>query len=461
MISRIATLFPRLVTLLMVAMIAAPGAMTRDAAAQQSTATQTSFTSALSDMTVDVAGDFQISTSDSGTYDTGAGETVTIDNGAVRVMIGFFDDTDDPETTIGLYSDGFASDFGDVTELDSGTTRGVFWNVSRAGDANDETIFYISVTSDVVGNVDVMTLMWGPESDFIGSLEDAQYDVTIDGDGIFAEADIDSLEAAIGGNGESATGTEGTGSGSSITKGGQGTTGSGTKPDATATETTASQGGTSGDVLTSEVTGIEIELGGDWTVQSSDVSDEGRLPEEIIQLQSGYANGYIVFSYDVDAQSARDSFLGGFDTSAQSRDTLAKDEESDRAWSLDHAILGDGTEVYVYVEVRAGIDPDYLVLSTILAKPADFMDEFTSAQDNILLDGESIFPDTDADEIEALITGGGQGTTQEQPTEVATATSGGENPRDHAKLPGKSGDDEIDSGNETETGATGTAATTD
>lgn len=467
MTKSISSLFPRLVTFLMIAMLAIPGMLTSETAAQGTTAaSDTSYESQLSGLAVETAGDFTITDTSVETYDQGDGEIVTIESGVSLVQVAFFDDADTAQTTVDLFNDGFSSEADDFELLDQGTEGDAIWSVSSATVNGSEFVFYISVTADVTGNVDVMTSMTAPADEFLTSLEDAQSDVTLDGDGIFAEADLDALDSVLGGSATASTETpqSSTGTTATTTKGSSKTTTGTTKGSEGTTSTTGqsqTQSG-SGDVTVSEVTGIEVETSGDWQVSGTQVYDDSEPREESFQIQSPQANGYIGFFYGSDAQKSLDGFLGGFDSSAKSRDTIAADYQDGVAWSLDNAVLGDGTEVYVYTEVREGLDPEYVVLSAVLAEPDTFIDEFTGAQDSITLDGDPLFLDVDATNLEQLITGGAVATEEPQATTATTTTKGtdsgtAENPRDHAKLPGRDGTSEITSGNETETGAAGTA----
>src|SRR5699024_9010216 len=126
----------------------------------------------------------------------------------------------------------------------------------------------------------------------------------------------------------------------------------------------------------------------------------------------------------------------------------AQDFQHGVAWSLDAAVLGDGTPVTVYTEVREDLDPDYVVLSSILAIPDDFEAEFIEAQNGILIDGDPIFMDVDVNDLEDLIVGGAPATGEPAATPADATPVAGE-PRDHAKLP----DNGSGGRNESETGA--------
>lgn len=412
MLPGLKTQFLRVVTILMIGMVVVPGVTIHDAGAQGAP-NATSYDSELSGLTVDVFGEFEIVGSEGGTYAGGGGETVTISSGSASVMVGFFDDDDDPETTIELYHQGFSEEYGDLTVLDEGRRRGVTWSLVSGTSAGETSVFYISVTPDVVGNVDVMTFILSPEDAFLAALEDAQYDITIDGDGIFHEARLGELGGILESGEPSGAETPQPAGGSP-------------------------RGNMGGALTVSEVTGIEIEAGGDWRVVEQNVSGERASKEESLQIQSTFANGYVAFVLGRDAQSALDKFFNGFDSSALSRERLAQDYRHGVAWSLDHAVLGDGAEVYVYAEIQEGLDPDYLVLSTVLAKPDDFLDEMASAQANITLDGEPMFSDVDIDALGETLSGGLETTPQPDATAGGKASDSG-NPREHAKLPGEGG----------------------
>lgn len=425
------------VAILLIVLTAMPGAMATRVSAQTSTA---AYTSELSGLEVEATRDFAITGNEVNHYRDGtAAEFVDVDSGAGIIRISFYDDNLTPDAGLREFTEGFASAVDSFSMLGAGESDDTRWALAEASLNQADLYYYIAVTPDVVGNVDVMTVLTAPSGTFMTALEDAQVDVTVDGVGIFGEADLDALAALMSGEAApDATATGQTGAPRTSTSGRGG---------ATPAQTAAA------DVTTSEVTGIEVKTSGDWEIVAAEVYDETEPAEESFQIQSPNANGYIAFFHDDDARMSLNDFLSGFDTSAQSRENIAADYRNGIAWTLDEAVLGDGAHVYVYIEVREGLDPDYVVLSAVLAIREDFADVFAGVQGDISIDGDPIFADVDAADLEDLIAGGA--VADQTPTGDSTRGAGAENPRDHAKLP-----DRDDQGaNETETGTAVSRAT--
>lgn len=440
----------RLVCFLMVALVTTLGTAAGPVAAQGTSASGDSYISELSDLEVEVFGDFEITDTQLQSYPEGEGEFVSIESPDALLQVAFFDDTDEPESTLELFVDGLEADSDEFELIQDGADRDLVWSLSRATRGGDELVHYLSVTPDVVGNVDVMTMLVASPDSFLDTLEATQDDVTIDGDGLFPEVDIDDLAALLeGGSTPVTTDTDANADTDSDTTSDQGRGSSSTRGSA--------------DTVESEVTGLEIEVNDPWTLSDSQVFEGDAGDEEAFTITSARANGNIAFFLDADAESALESFLGGFDSSAQSRDTIDSDYRRGIAWSLDHAVLGDGTEVIVYTQVDENVDPDYLVLAAVLAMPEDFADEFVSLQESMAIDGEAVFSNVDVADLEDLIDGGSSATTttdEDTDTETDTGTddakvgqTGKEDPRENARLPGH--DTKTSGGNQTETGQGG------
>jgi hypothetical protein len=312
----------------------------------------------------------------------------------------------------------------DFQILEQGAAGDMVWSMSTAMLDDAEFYHYLSVTPDVVGNVDVMTVIVASPDFFFESIEAAQDDVTLDGEGIFAEVDIDELQAIAEGGGTPASGRGDTGS----------------------TATAA------GNVTISEVTGLEVEVNEPWVITDAQTFDEATETEEAFTIQSDLANGNIGFFVGSDAEASLNEFRDGFATTAQELEAVASDYSDSVAWSLNNAVLGDGTPVVLYIEVREDVDPEYLLLVAVLAEPENFEDEFTSAQESMSIDGEPVFTDVDYSDLEVLLTEGTAG-GDDATAEAGAETTEGDLRRQNAKLPGSGGARDLD--NETETGSGG------
>lgn len=449
----------KLVCFLMVALATTLGTAAGPVAAQGTSSSGDSYVSELSDLEVEVFGDFEITDTQLQSYPEGEGEFVSIESPDALLQVAFFDDTDEPESTLELFVDAFSVDADDFEVIQDGSNRDQVWSLSRATLDGDQLVHYVSVTPDVVGNVDVMTVLIATPDSFLDNLEAAQDDVTLDGDGLFLEVDVDDIATLLEGGSTPVT-TETESETETVTE-----TATDTTSDTdTGRGSTSTRGGAN--TVESEVTGLEIEVDDPWTISESQVFEGDAGDEEAFTINSSRANGNIAFFLHEDADAALDGFLSGFDTSAQSRETIDTDYRRGVAWSLDNAVLGDGTEVIVYTQVDENLDPDYLVLVAVLATPEEFADEFESAQESMAIDGEPVFADVDIADLEDLIAGGASTTTstdeetEEVDTDADTDTetskvgqSGKEDPRQNARLPGN--DNTNTGGNQTETGQGG------
>ena len=431
----------RLVVFMVVAMSLSIGASTPAVVAQISTSTGNSYISELSDIEIETFGDFEIASTELETYEQGEGEIVYVESPDALLQVSFFDDTDDPETTLELFNAGFASEMDAFELVGEGESGGVYWTMATASLNGNDFYHYLAVTPDVVGYVDVLTVIVTAPNLFSDGMEAAQEDVTLDGDGIFAEADIDALIALV--EGQATPDAE------------PGNAGSGTvEPTEASRPGKTPQNTRAVNITVSEATGIELEVNEPWTLSDAQVFDEGIKPEEAFTIKSNNANGNIGFFLGDDAEKALDEFRGGFATSAQEVNPVAADYSDGVAWTLDNAILGDGTAVILYIEVREDVDPEYLQLVAVLAEPENFEAEFTSAQESLLVDGEPVFADVDYSDLEDLLSGGSvDPDATAEPAANNSKSSSSDIRRENAKLPGSGGTTDI--GNTSETGNAG------
>lgn len=164
------------------------------AGAQGSMATEDSYISELSDLEVAVDGDFIISETELQEYEAGEGEIVYIDSPTALMRVAFFDDADEPEQTVELFNEGFASEMDSFEVLDEGFDLDRVWSFAQSALDNEEYLLYLDVTPDVVGNVDLMVMIAGPAETFFEDLEAAQQDVTVDDEGVLIDVDVVDLE---------------------------------------------------------------------------------------------------------------------------------------------------------------------------------------------------------------------------------------------------------------------------
>lgn len=435
----------RLLLLAMVTVVGPLGATAGIASAQGAATAEDTYVSELSDIEIEVSGDVQIADSYTEQYEHGEGEIVELESPGAIMQVAFFDDTDDPETTIELYNAGFENAAESFAVVDQGLAGDVAWSLASATLSGEDVYYYIRVAPDVVGNVDVMESIAGPADGFLDEFDLVQRDVLIDGNELFAGVDSADLEALIAAGG----------SGTSVPdEDDAGTTGTAVPEDddAGTTGTTAA-----GDVFVSEISGIEIELAEPFVVSDSQIYGSGAESEESVTIQGNYSSVPVGFFIGDDAQTSLEEFLTGFDGSAQERTEIAGGYEDGVAWTFSEAVLGDGAEVLMYISIREDASPDYLVMQGMIGQTDAFYDEFALAQESILIDGEMIYPDITAADLEALAEGGAtgistpageddQGTTAVGETERTREESDeADSRRDRARLPGEDT-------NETETG---------
>ena len=146
---------------------------------------------------------FEITAADLEHYSTGEGEVITIETDLSSAEVSFFDDADTPDESIDIYLDGLETVADDFVVADRGTEGDLSYAVVSFSYETIPFIYYVQVTEDVVGNVDLFEALLAPEEAYAGELTTAQDEIAIDGDPFMDNVDADELVDRAG-NPESA-----------------------------------------------------------------------------------------------------------------------------------------------------------------------------------------------------------------------------------------------------------------
>lgn len=150
-----------------------------------------------------------------------------------------------------------------------------------------------------------------------------------------------------------------------------------------------------GDSYVSELTGLEVEASGQFSITDTIVEDG----YEDIRIESDFGLLTVTaFEGEADAAETRDAYLEGFATEMDSMEEIESDEPAGEAWSLSIADAS-GVEMGVYAHVYEDYIDGFVMLFIAAVPTGLFEDVMLEAQDDILIDGESMFADVDVDEL--------------------------------------------------------------
>lgn len=411
-------------------MVALPLAGIGQAVAQEQTFTPEAYTSTLSGYEIEVTGpEYEITSAVLEHYSTGEGEIVGIEGQAATLEVSFFDDSDTPDESIDAYLAGLENADIEHTVVDRGIEGSTSYAIVNIQYEGVDVMYYVQVTGDVTGNVDLFESILTTAEAFETDLEAAQQEVTIDGEPFMADADGAGIVATAGVGGSDGDAVASPGA------------------DASAT------------VVTFPNASVDLAIGGDFEPEAEPITDgsiEGFViagPDTVTIVALGETGTTAV---DTVAQ-----FATGLDSTYEEVNRIESDDSGDSAWSL-FTVLRDGQQLVVYVYADTVTVAGYELLVAIEMPQSDVAIGIEAVQDGLTLDGQPLLADVDASEIAGLV-GDTQVTetavateaetaTATEPTtaETATATeeseSGSDSPREDAKLPTDSG-----SGNSSET----------
>jgi hypothetical protein len=398
-----------------------------------------SYVSELADLEVAISGsEFEIYDAQVESYRNGEGEIVQLASTTSYVQIAFYDDTDTSQETLEIYNETFTGDVDDFEVLDEGTDGDSVYTYALATYNGVEFLYYLTVTENVVGNVDVLQRMYAPDKTFFEDIAAAQDDITIGDAGFLEDVDVADLESLAGDAGL-ATGDEPA----------EEPTASADEP--VATEEDAGQPedeSPRGSTLDGEV--YEMQLVHAELVYTDDVTLLDSLYEdpvmEQVQLQLGATGAFAlveVLQNPMDAEATLDMLLGNIGSGLDSVENLGSDASDTSAWSLDIGeVDGETTVIFIWVDGDRYNRFHYVEL--LLTTEATFLDDLDAFGRAAEVDGEGLFTAADRAEIESLLNGGSS--TNEREGEDSGTSS---DRRDRSKV-GK--DDETQETSERGTG---------
>lgn len=187
-------------------------------------------------------------------------------------------------------------------------------------------------------------------------------------------------------------------------------------------------------VFVSEVTGLEITYTDDWELLGSEVYP-GDAEEELIQLESEFGPLMILFGIYDDPADSRDDLIHEIQADAATVEVLEEDADADVAWAFLGGEQADGTPSSAYIEVQNGFVGDHQLIAMTAVNSDDMLDQFELIQDTIEVDGDSVFNEVDADDIEELMDNGDTSRTPRDDegtpdSEGNTSETGGVTPDD-------------------------------
>jgi hypothetical protein len=404
-------------------MIALPLAGITQAVAQEQVFTPEAYTSSLSGYEIAVRGpEFEITSAVLEHYSNGEGEIVEIEGELATLEVSFFDDADTPDESIDAYLAGLENADVDHSVVDRGVTGDTSFAIVSINYEGLEVLYYVQVTGDVTGNVDLFESILSTATTFEIDLQAAQDEVTIDGAAFMVDVDPASIVAVA----------EDAGSDPSTANPGV---------DNTAT------------TVTFPNAAIDLSIGGDFEPQAQPVT-EGSI-EGFVVTGPESANIVAIGQTQRTAAEIVLEFSEGMATSYQDVQRVDAQDDGDTAWSL-FTVLSGGEPRVVFVHADTTLVPGYELLVAIEMPQNDVAGRIEAVQAGLMVDGQPLLADVDSIEISALVedtvaveTPDVSESADETPAVTEEAQSGSDSRREDARLPSGSG-----SGNSSETSTT-------
>ena len=159
-----------------------------------------SYQSSLTGYEIEISGnDFVIDDVIYQEYDDGENEQVYIESDVSSTQVSFFDDSDAPEDTIELWLSNLGDGMDSLDVVDDGQDGDVTWYYAEGVYDDLDFVYYIQVTEDVDGNVDVLESVLTLEGGLVDAIDAAQQDISIDGEAFMDDVDLDDLEEFLDG----------------------------------------------------------------------------------------------------------------------------------------------------------------------------------------------------------------------------------------------------------------------
>lgn len=387
--------WPVMIRMLLLGMLAMSGIMrvpTTALAAQSGSVDPSAYQSELSGYDVTISGDsFEIYNAELQNYSNGQGEIIEIASNTSYVQIAFFDDTDTNQETLEIYNDAFSGDVDEWEIIDEGENRDTVYTFAIATYNGVEFYYYLSVTQDVEGNVDLLQRIYATDATFFKDFAEAQDAITIDRDGFLEGVDVRDLEDLTNGRRDTRSAEEPT-------------------PTVAAEPTSevVTEAVPTLDPETSAVRDLVVVSG--QVVSTSEVTvaqGSAELPSyEEIPLGYGNAEGTILLLMRPESPEATlDLILSIFTPEGGSLDNVSTDATRNSAWSLDR-VDQNGVPYLIYVEVRNDRFPQFHYAEIIAAPETEFLDAVQVFHDNVQVSGVPMFADADAETLGSLLDGG-------------------------------------------------------
>lgn len=406
-----------------------------------------SYVSELTDLDIEVGGNFVIDEVETDSYSGGESEVMYIEGDFSFLTLAYFDDEDDPEVTRDLFLSGFETEMDSFENVDRDETDEYVWSLDQAETSGVEVAIYIEVVPDVVGNADQMVMIAAPRAVFPGEMEAAGEDVLVDGESPFIAdaAEVDDLLAGDGGDDDATPEaveddeatiepedeidvdeSEADDNGSLSSRRvdarlpGRDSEDEEVAGEATAevdrrdvNEDSGETGVVSDDTYISPQHGIEITWDDMWffddTVEDAVDSDTA---SEIDTISLTWANEqeYVVDFLDIApgtpgitdelvAEWTSDEFMA--EAAEPEAEILLENSDDERGAVLMRDYLGDGTEVMILREVTClDADCNVVTMATLIGIPAGFVSSYEDAENGIEADGVGIHGVFRAAEIE-------------------------------------------------------------
>ena len=381
------------------------------AAAQEQEFTPESYTSTLTPFEIEVAGPvYAITGATLEHYATGDGEIVDIESEWVTIEISFFDDADSPEQSIDAYIDGIDSADVDYTIVDRGQAADTTFAIIAIQYEGIDVLYYLQVTEDVVGNVDLFESILTTGDTFEDDFAAAQSEISIDGAPFMADIVGADLVASVANSADAAT-----------------------TPEVVASPAAPAV------TVPFDAAGVDLGLSSDFEVSGDPVVDgsiQGYIVtgEETITLVA-------IGQTDMTAEETVQSFASSLDDNYDSVESIEDNVTADTAWSLFLVEVGGENRVML-VTADTSLVPGFEVLVSTEMPITAVAASMTDVQTGLSIDGQGLLANIDGKEIESLV---GEATTEptvqaaETPAATETTSRTTARPRDDAKIPAGAG----------------------
>lgn len=271
------------------------------AAAQEQEFTPELYTSTLSGYEIEVSGpEFEIISAEMEHYSNGDGEIVRIQGQLATLEVSFFDDGDTPDESIDAYLSGLEGSGAEIEVADRGITGDTSYAIVNVLYEGLDVLYYVQVTQDVTGNVDLFEAILTTAETFELDLETAQEEVLVDGVPFMADVDAAGVAA---------------------------TAEAGNEGDATASP----EADTTATVVTFPNADVDLSISGEFDPVPEVVSAEGidgfvvTGPDTVTMVALGETD---TSAADIVAQ-----FAGGLEGTYEDVNRIGFDDSGDTAWN--------------------------------------------------------------------------------------------------------------------------------